>query len=262
MPVGNTVFKHTQIFDGHGAGWSESIYVYGTGIGGVRVETNLLMFERDDMLGLGYSGSFARITKYNDRRQTLFYPSPLEAGSHEDGDTPWNAVLARLVAANGMRRSLMLRGWPDKCFTNGNFTPIPSVGFALTRYYARLRNGSFAIVGINPDNVKKPYISIEPSAVVTFGAAHGFNPGDIVYLVRAKDTTGKTIRGRTSVIEPVTANTLTLKSWPLGATSFVGSLRKYDLVDSVIVDAFTERAALRKVGRPFGLYRGRASKRV
>jgi len=262
MSVNNSVFKNTQIFDGHNAGWSESYFSYASSRGASRIAFNLLMFERDDMLGLGYNGPYARVTNYNNRRDTQFYEANLVAGSHLDGDTPWQAVLIRVIAANGMHRSLMLRGWPDIWFTNGNFTPDGNGQAALVRFYNRLRNGGWAIIGQDPTKPIKPIVDISSGGLATFPAPHGYPDNTPVYAYRMKDALNKVINGKFRVLSSPSAVTAQLSGWPPTRSAASGALREINVVDSPIVDCITERAALRKVGRPFALFRGRARRRA
>jgi len=262
MAVGNNVYKCTAIFDGNGAGWSESYFAYASGIVNARLLFTQLMDDRDDMLGSGFTIPYMRVTQYNVRANTQFFENPVPTNSGFDPDTAWNALLMRLVAAGNNHRSLMLRGWPDDCFKNGRFTPIPSCATALTRFRNTLSAGGYSIVGQDPTKPIKPFVSISGSGLVIFGTPHGYPAGIPVYLYRAKTVANRTIRGTFTTGDSPTATSLQLTGWvePGGAVS--GALREKLVQDSFITNTLVERAALRKVGRPFGLFRGRARRRA
>jgi hypothetical protein len=261
MTVASTVFKCTQIINGHGAGWTESFYSYASGRGSARSQFADLMAERDDLLGLGYDGPFARVTNYNNRRDTQFFQAGLAAGSHLDGDTPWQALLIRIIGANGMHRSYLPHGFPDDWFKKGDWTPDGNASASLFRFFAKLKQGSWALVGQDPTKPIKPIVAISGGGLATFAAPHGYPDNTRVYAFRVKDALGKNIKGQFTVLNSPSATTAQLSGWPVARSGDSGGLREVNVVDSVIVDAFVERAALRKVGRPFGLYRGRARRR-
>lgn len=262
MSVNNNIYRVTGIFDGHGAGWTESFYAIASSRAAAKAGLNSLMAQRDDWLGLGYSVPYERVTNYNNRRDTQFYQANIGAGSHLDGDTPWQALLIRITAANGMTRTWLPHGFPDDWFKNGNWTPDGNATAALTRIFNRLKDGGWALVGQDPTKPIKPITDITSGGLATFPVPHGYGDGTPLYGYRLKDALGKNIKGKFRVLNSPSSVTAQLSGWPPTRSAVSGSLREINIVDSMIIDAFVERAALKKVGRPFGLFRGRVRRRV
>jgi hypothetical protein len=165
------------------------------------------------------------------------------------------------TTSNNVRR-FSLRGVPDDQITDGEYVPTPGYTTAVAFFAQELGNWQF----LGQD------LTIPPLAVTTIDAvgnvvmagAPGYLVGDTVAFSKVKrNTTGELISFRSVVISvgPNPNQFQVLGGILLGGTG--GTARKitYALFTMNPAQFNVDRAAVRKVGRPFGQYRGRRSRR-
>lgn len=106
---------------------------------------------------------------------------------------------------------------------------------------------------------------IDANGLVTTIGAHGFVVNNQVQLLRVRDVNNRAYRGRYAVVAPLTATTFTLAHWPGAVVLRTGKVRLIDFEFLTISPLPSWRRAVRagtrKVGRPFGLLRGRSAAR-
>jgi hypothetical protein len=107
-------------------------------------------------------------------------------------------------------------------------------------------------------------LTITGGGLVTLAAAHAFAVGDPIQVQSTViDASGRklSIKGKVLTIGP-TLDQLTIADW-LMLPTHGGTLRSLEFVlcDISVAGISFDRATVRKVGRPFGGYRGRRSKR-
>lgn len=264
-------WKYTAIFEqstnltggsiGHRiAGWSESIYamafspLYVTDFyDWCRVRAQLLCagaaivgqrFQQVDPVG-GSSTSNRR------------FPGQLSLVQ----DVPQMALFWRQPGLNAPNsKPITLRGIPDDLVKEGEYKPFFLIPTFLQQYCTENARWQFRGRDLTQTNI--PLISVDANGLAETSIAHPYAANDRVRVLRTMNVNGKRQGGVFTVIAPITTFSLTFRAWNLGATLW-GKLRKEATIYPYPTALFeaTPRVIVRKVGRPFGGYRGRASTR-
>lgn len=255
------------------AGWSESWYFTDTSVAGVlgyftgsdgRSVRPGLVPKRATLLPLGTA-----ITGY--RIQQVSPPGPSQSGAFNYpgiqgnlADVPANALLCKSpgVGVNNIRR-FFLRGIPDAFIVEGEFNPSYAYSVDLTGFFLNLFGIQFRGRDLSQPTFR--IVSIVTTGgitTVTTETPPTFVSGAMVRILRSLDT-GRNLRGgRFQCSGSSIGNTFQIANWGFGNTTG-GSARLdaivYPTVDSV--NSNFQRILVRRVGRPFGGYRGRRSKR-
>lgn len=247
------------------AGWSESWFVQSSSFASVVFQvtsTGGLAQSRAGLLANTASLPYARIQQVNPVGANQLY-APGYTGSAGRCDLPQAALRYKVTAVDGVSiRGVDLRGIPDDRIVGGAFSTTIAFTNALNKY----RNSLFGFGWFGQDRsvVKKDIASITTGGLVSLTGASPYAVNDVLHITRTKqDASGKIERFTASVasVGPG-ANQFTLFTWPNGACTG-GKVQKQSIV-FLAVDPnvnFQIRASIRKTGRPFDLYRGRASTR-
>jgi len=176
-------------------------------------------------------------------------------------DQPQAALLMKGISTNGRNRRLFTwRGIPDSQIVEGEYSGNGTFPAALQ---VLINNtGGWSMRARVLTATTYPLLQITSAGVFTTEVDHPFADGAMVRVLRSRDANGITVSGRFQVIAPITARTGTLFLWPTTATKG-GSVRS-DSVDYYQINAAdisVLRAVVKKVGRPFTPYRGRATQR-
>lgn len=176
-------------------------------------------------------------------------------------DTPQTALLIRspAIGANNIRR-WTIRGVPDVQITEGEYQPGGSFGAGVPLMILELAGLQFRGRDLTQPSLR--IVSITAVGLVNLEVPYTGAVNDMVRILRTVDA-GKNLKGgRFQVTAIGPGNSVTLNTWPYGATT-LGSLRKdavvYPQVD--YLNTSVARVIIKKVGRPFVGYRGRRSKR-
>lgn len=177
-------------------------------------------------------------------------------------DLPQTSLQLSLVGDGGNTSRISLRGMPDSEFERGEFQPNAGYKGALTQYRNYLVEQAYGFMGRDLSKPTARIVAIAANGAVQLRSSTGAVVGDYVRLLNVKDTNGKNVQGTFRVgTVAVGGLTMTLDAWPEKIVQESGSMR----VDAVrycdIISVDVSRAVVRKVGRPFEQYRGRASKR-
>lgn len=177
-------------------------------------------------------------------------------------DQPQAALLLRVKALNANNVRLhIIRGIPDGQINAGEYFPTAGYTTALNRYISSLGNWLFRgrDLSIQPTTI----FTVSSAGLVTTEAPHGLVVNDLVLIQKTLDEDGLFVSGRfmVSTVGPGT-NAFTVTNWTAGVTTG-GRVRKDGVVfPSVNPGQVTvSRSVVKKVGRPFVQYRGRASRR-
>lgn len=247
------------------AGWSESWFYQSSspdtvaslvnGSGGV-AQT------RAALLANTASLAFTRIQQVNPVGGNSLFNFNV-TGSAGRCDLPQAALRYKVTAVDGISvRGVDLRGIPDDRVVGGAFsTTIPFTN-ALNKYRKSL--AGFGWFGQDRAVVKRKIATITTGGLVSLQVASPYAVNDTLHITRTKqDGSGKVQRFTASVasVGPL-ANQFTLTYWPLGACTG-GSIQKVSITFLAVdtSEPFGVIASIRKTGRPFNLYRGRASTR-
>jgi len=178
-------------------------------------------------------------------------------------DLPQMALELSGVASGEPNISRMvLRGIPDQFAVQGEYAPSPAFSGNLTRYTNQLFLRSWGFVGRDLGQARVRLTSIQ-GAVVTLPAAGVFAVGDYMIFNRVKNDSGNSVSGSYLIKAAVDDTTFTLQGMGNNNTSIAnGTVRKDVAKFFLFGDIQPSRAVVRKVGRPFESYRGRASKRT
>jgi hypothetical protein len=176
-------------------------------------------------------------------------------------DTPQTTLLLRSpsIGFSNIRR-WFLHAIPDAQIVDGEYAPTAAFNALFTPLYFAMVGLQFA--GRDLTQPKIPIVSITTLGVVNLQVPYAGAVNDMVRVLRTVDS-GKNLRGgRFQVTAIGPGNSVTLSSWPYGATT-LGSLRKEGVVYPTVDTANTavSRVIIKKTGRPIIGYRGRRSKR-
>jgi hypothetical protein len=172
-------------------------------------------------------------------------------------ESPWTAVDVRMSTSPLVQRSLFLRGLPDGQ-VNGSL-PDFSPGFqaSFNAWKSELLTDNWAIKQKDRSQVKQPILSVDGTGNVVMAVPlAGIAVKSVVQLLGVPRSK---VPGRLFLIDVFTdASHFHVRGWPPGVTlTSTGFFRPVVYIvtgiNQVVADAITER----RVGRPFGLLRGR-----
>lgn len=189
-------------------------------------------------------------------------------------DWAWNAILFREVSTDlSIRGRIFLRPGPETPTTSQvpdpNVVP-PAVVASLGQLITRLTfpGTGWRVRGLSS---ARPSVRIATggvlgtSANVTTFQPHGIQPGESLRISGTRNQVpGRCLDGlhiASSVPSP-TSVTITLPPGPTGTLGAQGFIRGQVYVLQPIFEAAPVRIVQRKTGRPFGLPRGRSSRKV
>lgn len=255
----------------HSGGWSESFYVAGTQF------QPLTFFTAWAGNRAGLLAGEGAIIGYRQQLFTIDGNKLLPGGSAAGAlNTPgvWgsdlNAPQDSLMlnwSLSGQPQTIRTRlpGVPDSQVASGEYQPAALYKTYLTKYV------NF-IVGIPMTGISRD-LTQPDSRVKSFSAgslttlsATGAAAKDYIRFRRVKDDNGRPLEG-SYLVTAVVANadgtfSYTLFDSPAQTVSKPnGTARRDLLVNPVITAGVPNRLVVRKIGRPFQLYRGRRSKR-
>jgi hypothetical protein len=178
-------------------------------------------------------------------------------------DLPQVALELSGASAGGPNTNRMtLRCIPDSMMVHGEYQPTTAFKRKVGEFCNQLTLGGGA--GFVGRDKSRPSQRVESIAanVVKLGGSIGAAPGtDYMRFNRVRDTQGNPIEKVVKVIAFVAPGTYTVEGLDgitagNSGTARTDALKFFDLSSLVPV-----RAVVRKIGRPFAAYRGRASKR-
>lgn len=258
-------------------GWSESVYhasddlaVIDTALKIGDGNVNGLLPAR--ALLLPASGSIVGVRLYKGGAgkgvsQSVQYPG--QATFPTDVPQMSLQMSARSLLTGGVRRWL-LRAIPDQFVVTGTFAPNTNYLGSLASYKGALTQFSFysqtaTEVGFHINQI----VAIPPVPPATVGTGlcstlepHSFAAGNQVTVYSTVKADGSKVTVQTRVLSVQSVNQLTLPNWTEGNTTggILGSpLKTIDTFNFFQIQVGL--ISVRKVGRPFDLYRGRRSKR-
>jgi len=188
-------------------------------------------------------------------------PISLPGTSGSLTDAPQIAIKIQLNAAAGLpnKKILILRGVPDDCVAKGEFNPTTAFRTNLTTFLANLVNTPWLWRGRDLTAVSYPILTVTPLGAYQLSAPSVIPANTVVQVLRSKNLAGRQKGGFFFVTTP-TAFTGTLLNWNHGDTTggrmrtagIVFPAPRGFLIPPIVV------AIVKKVGRPFSQYRGRA----
>lgn len=178
-------------------------------------------------------------------------------------DIPQMAILA-YVPANGYVNvsRLTLRGLPDARVVGGEYNPLDTYNTALTAYLTELGLLGFRFKARSFLAAKDDVISITSGGLATLATGLGLSRGDKVRLLRTRNIHGNSVSGVYTVLSETDVVNVLLADW--GGVAAVGGVMRKEVTIYPPYDnkgSSRGRVITKKVGSPFGKYRGRRSKR-
>jgi len=252
-------------------GWSESFYFPGGSIAAANDAVNgrpgvaniSLCEYRAGLLPTSAQIIGQRFQEVNPVGRSQSFSKVWGGGSGFACDIPQMALLTRIpAAASNNVRMYIIRGIPDQLVVDGEFAPTQAYRNAINRLFVKLSEFQMRVVvrGAVPNTVA----TIDNNGLVTFtNTRPTVNPGDRITFYNILNAVGDPMTA-TYVVEKLGdgALQLSIRGW-IGSNYHGGTA----VGTSVTYPALTNNGAtigriiVKKVGRPFVGYRGRASTR-
>jgi hypothetical protein len=177
-------------------------------------------------------------------------------------DMPQLALMgAAQIAGNPTVKRFMLRGMPDSWIAGGELTADPVIPF--DRFMRSILANSFLTRCVDFTQPLAPVSLIDALGNVTISGALALNPNNTVLLNRVRDINGRSVAGAYVVESVVDGGHFKLRNWPGNVVNASGAvrLRLYKYLPVVDKGWTAEDSRVHKTGRPFGLFRGRRTRR-
>lgn len=240
-------------------GWSESVYENRDNP--ARDQFEELCKRRARLLPLGAAIIGQRYEGIVDARGSTTGGKIFVGASGLESDVPQMALLCRVPSLNSANISkLTLRGIPDVRVREGEYNPSIQFDRDLTNYFSWLSGYRFK--ARNLTSITIDIGGIDSGGLVTLaGNNPGFLVNNRVRVLRTMNNDDRQLGGAFRVTG-VTSTTVQLANWANGEC-LGGRLRLEETIyaDFDGANGSILRAVVRKVGRPFGGYVGRSSKR-
>lgn len=262
-------YKYTMLFElrtnltgtaqgAHIGGWSESVY------------DNALFPTSFVDLQLARAAILPSGARIVGQRIQQVFPAGAAAATGQvfpgafliDSDVPQMALLctARALGAGNARR-FTLRGIPDDMVFQGEYRPQGSFDQLVKAYFAKLEASSWKFPG--RDLLARPKVidSIDATGAVVMADEVTLDPGDKIRIRGTETDEEFEVSGIFRVKSWQDTSHFKIVNWKAGATSGGTLINTTPKLLFAFSQTSINRVALRKVGRGFGQYRGRSSKR-
>lgn len=255
----------------HSGGWSESFYVAGN-----TFLTLAGLFQPWGQARANLLGGECTVIGYRQQLFTISGNKILPGGSASgvlnipgafptDLSAPQQALMMNFTVLNQPNTTRhRIAGIPGSQVTRGEYQPVSSYKAAVTRYASF---AALAFSAVTRDlSLPDARVTSLAGGVLTTQSTTGAAVGDYIILRRVRDENNLPVTGSylVAVVTPVAGGSFqyTLVNAPPQTVSKPnGTCRKDVLVINDITGGTPNRLVVRKVGRPFVLYRGRRSKR-
>lgn len=254
------IFRYTTISN-KPASWSETWYYDGS-VAQALSAADATAKRRSAIMTRPTVIVAARIQQIGSRA-TIFkmdYPGVVATNQ----DIPQMALNVRVSGSAFINtKTFQLRGLPDANVDGGDYVPTAAFNTGLRNFCGSLSSNAVRFRGENLANPQVKILGITNAGVMTLAGDLVYNEGDTLTLLRVKNTQGRNVSGKYYVSVKTSARICTLAAWTGDVVTNKGAARKFEYVypivqaDSLVIGDVTTR----KVGRPFGLYRGRATTR-
>lgn len=261
------ICRATMIFrvptaDARVGGFSESWYKEGTPADVMRSLMALCLF-RAGALPTASKISGQRVQELGSRAITDSEPFPGVIRSTTD--VPQMAAQCSVTDAAGLKKKIfMCRGINDDSVESGALVRGGATSIQLGLFMNNLAVNGFQFRSRDTTLPAIKIVSVDANGVFALTGDLAFAVGDFLTAVRVRSQQGRSIVGSFYVSNRVDAQHGTLFGWPTGQTvSLSGSFRKQAFVYPSVAAGTgkVSKVAVRKVGRPSDLYRGRATRR-
>ena len=271
------LFDH-NLGDGRSSGWSESFYfsddITGTNWAGA---LDLVSRARADLLPSKANIIGARVTAINDaaysagepqRGYTVsnLYPGGWQGGPHgaDNQDMPQVSLIIRGIASGAKNmRTFEIRGMPDDIISQGVYAPSRPYQTRMSAYLRAIAANNMRFRGVDYTKPVGKLVSVDANGNFVFAPTAPLQVNWFIELLRVRDINNKSVRGVYQIGTVAADGAGKFIGWPGNVVNSSGKVRirsfTYPLFAADSLQAI--RTTVRKVGRPFGLWRGRASAR-
>lgn len=244
-------------------GWTETLY-WTSYDSSVQRALGRLAIARAALLPRSASIIGLRVQQVDPSGPATSVPLILPGGyplTASNADIPQMALLMTVRAdPQTNTRRFRLAAIPDDQVTFGEYDPTPNYRALMTAFLRGLSGWRFR--GLDLTQPKKPLVTIADDGTYTTSQDIALAVGDRVKVYSTVDHEGFKRDGTFLVTTATSLRVGKLGGWTFGACT-LGSMRKLVPIYPVIIadNSSIQRTVVRKIGRPFGGYRGRASKR-
>lgn len=250
-----------------GGGWSESVIVAAGQPGGlaanirfVEQQARIYIANRIELGTPDVQCVGCRVTPLQipGARPTIFVYDPPFEGKRTTAEAGVGFVSIELlgVSANGTRRVFRFPGVPNSYSIAGKLS-LPSVAMQALNTLIQICSGSYA-EAIDRTQPLIPIVEILATGQVRTASAAGFTVGSLVQLFRVTSATGQRLSGTKSVSAATPPYLFTVTPWTHADPVYQsGSIRQFVPTFNQLTTVTLKGIAERKIGRPFGLPRGR-----
>lgn len=247
--------------DGRVAGWSETWYTAGT-FGAAAIAFINTIAARAALLSAAAKciGLRVQVPGGQTYAQTLSVPG--SAGSLQD--VPMMAVNLKVYSpTNPNTKIFQLRGVPDATVVLGAYAPSANFTANLSAYIKNVSDNNMCWQAINRTTPQVNIVSIAADGTFVFAGAVTYAQGDYIQVMRARNVNGVRVSGKFYVATKVDAQNGKFANWVSGQVLGNGKVRPVSIIYPLVSNAppVVLGITTRKVGRPFGLYHGRRTKR-
>lgn len=244
-------------------GWSESWYSTGEYSSGLATKFRLLCARRAILLPTGAAIVGQRYQKVAPVGASVTSAFTYAGVAGRPCDVPQIALFLRTPSRNFPNiRPVTLRGVPDARVVTGEYANDTTgfYDFALRRFFEELTQWNFR--GFDRSVDAGDVFSVDAQGVVLLKAPYAAAVHDIIHFSGCLDINGIKRGGNFHVTAAPGVFTFTVGNWPYGLCQGGKVTKRVEVFPAVgEMVSITPRVIVRKVGRPFGSYRGRASKR-
>lgn len=203
-----------------------------------------------------------RFKQYNEKKKVFLLKETFAGSADTIADIPQMALdMTFHSRTTGAERKFRLGAVPDARVSRGSYLPSQAFQNNLNAF-AAIVAGNFKMRATDQTVPTTEILTVSEAGLVTTNVAHGLVTGDIAQVMSTRDFKYRAVSGNFKVLSAPTTTTLTLENWDAGICT-KGKIRKHlwvlELVQAFQAELNNPTVAVRKFGRPFDLFRGRAS---
>lgn len=248
--------------DNRTAGFSESWY-YDGDVAGAKATINNFANARANLLTANAVIMGARLQEVGGLAQAikLNVPGVFDRGME---DIPQLAANCRVFSGTNLsKKYFQLRGVPDQTIAGGSIWPEGLWVGRCRTFLATVASLGLKFRARDTTQAQKDVISIDAAGVCTIAAGLVIAQNAEIQILRGRDLNGRSVAGTYRIINRASDTVFTLGGWRgvALATRAKARLVAYAYLGLAVGGGEVVNVAVRKVGRPFGGYRGRSKRR-
>lgn len=172
-------------------------------------------------------------------------------------DVPQMALSFKLSAANGSKRTFLMKGIPDNVVVNGRYSPDGNYFRNCQSFQQRLVNSGFSLRVVDRDQRPVDIVGISSTGLLQTAAAQSWGTGVKIQLYRCTDANKQGVTGVFPLVSSPDTTHFQLGQWASNPAVTRGKARLQIYTYPQIVACGTPVATVGKVGSPSRPYVGR-----